>query len=146
MPAPKPLADVPRPATALGLAGVLPFLALAILTLAGGAHASFALSALLGYGAVILSFLGGIHWGLGIGRDRPSGGLLGIGVLPSLVGWAALLVGGKLGLGLLVLAFPLVLAVDLRLTRDSLAPAWFPRLRVVLTSAVVACLLVALAS
>lgn len=140
------LPDVPPAAAALGLAGVLPFAAAALATLGGGPAGAFAGGALLAYGAVILSFLGGIHWGLAIDRGQAGYRRLGVGVLPSLVGWAALLAGGAWGLALLAAAFLLVLVADVRLTRDGAAPGWFPRLRVVLTNAVVLCLLVALAA
>jgi hypothetical protein len=140
------LPDVPPPAALLGLAGVIPFAASALAVtgpFATGAANAFAEAAVLAYGAVILSFLGGIQWGLAIDRGSASYGHLGVGVLPSLAGWVALLVGGWWGLLLLAAAFLAVLALDLRLTRDGMAPAWFPRLRLVLTHAVVLCLLLA---
>ncbi len=110
---------------------------------AGGAEGAWAEFALLGYGAVILSFLGGIHWGLALARDAPGLRLLGVGVLPSLVGWAGLLVGGDAGLLLLTAGFLAVLAVDIGLSRNGAAPAWFARLRTMLTVAVCLCLLLA---
>ena len=140
----KLLPDVPPAAAVLGLAGVLPFVAAAIGSLQPGPLGAFALTALLAYGAVILSFLGGIHWGLAIDRGSPSDSHLGIGVVPSLLGWVALLLGGSWGLMLLAAAFLVVLACDLRLTSQGIAPPWFPRLRLVLTNAVVLCLIVAL--
>jgi hypothetical protein len=147
------LPGVPPAAACLGLAGVLPFAAASLASLGGGAggdgggggaFGSFAHGALLAYGAVILSFLGGIQWGLAVQAGRPGFVHLGVSVLPSLAGWAALLVGGDAGLLLLAVAFVAVLAVDLRLARGGAAPAWFGRLRTVLTVAVVACLLLAL--
>ena len=71
---------------------------------------------------------------------------LGVGVLPSLVGWAGLLAGGTAGLVLLLAGFVAVLAVDLGLVREGAAPSWFARLRTVLTAAVCACLLLAAAT
>ena len=60
-------AAVPAMAAWLGGLGALPFvgLAVAVVGLEGPARA-VVVQALLGYGAVILSFLGGIHWGLAI--------------------------------------------------------------------------------
>jgi Protein of unknown function (DUF3429) len=55
------LPDVPSPAALLGLAGLLPFAATALLSLPPGPAGDWAGFALLAYGAVILSFLGGIH-------------------------------------------------------------------------------------
>ena len=49
----------------LGYAGLLPFVLLAVATwVAEPGHRAFAGLALAGYGAVIASFLGAIHWGL----------------------------------------------------------------------------------
>lgn len=145
MPIAKLLTGVPAPAAHLGLAGVLPFAGAAAASLGSAPLSAFASQALLAYGAVILSFLGGLQWGLVI-REGHAGYLeLGRGVLPSLVGWAALLLGGRGSLVLLAAAFLLVLVVDIRLTRAGIAPTWFPRLRGVLTGAVVLCLLVAAA-
>jgi hypothetical protein len=144
MPLAKLLPDVPAPAAVLGLAGVIPFVAGALGSFWPGALGALATAALLAYGAVILSFLGGIHWGLAIGRGDPSYPRLGVGVVPSLLGWVALLLGGGAGLLLLAAAFVAVLWLDVQLTRDGMAPAWFPRLRAVLTAAVALCLLVAL--
>ena len=138
---------VPAPAAILGLAGIVPFAAAAALTLRPGPAGAFAGFALLTYGAVILSFLGGIHWGLALARPaEPRLRKLAIGVLPSLAGWAGLLAGGTAGLLLLLAGFLAVLAVDRGLARDGTAPPWFARLRTVLTCAVASCLLLALAT
>ena len=49
----------------LGYGGLIPFVALALAVwLLDPADRARSLSALLGYGATILSFLGAIHWGL----------------------------------------------------------------------------------
>jgi hypothetical protein len=106
----------------------------------------WAAHALLAYGATILSFLGGIHWGLaistagGTGTDRLPTRLF-LSVMPSLAGWVALLVAGKSGLLLLAIAIAAMLAVDLRATRLGDAPLWYPRLRIPLSGVVVASLL-----
>lgn len=145
MPIAKLLTGVPAPAAHLGLAGVLPFAGAAAASLGSAPLSAFASQALLAYGAVILSFLGGLQWGLLIRAGRAGYRGLGLGVLPSLVGWAALLLGGRGSLVLLAVSFLLVLAVDIRLARAGIAPDWFPRLRGALTGAVVLCLLAAAA-
>lgn len=133
-------AFVPSPAIWLGGAGVVPFLACALLALLGPEPgASWAVQVMVCYGAVILSFLGGIQWGLATGSADPTDVLtrrLGLSVLPSLVGWGALLLPVLWGLLVLFAAFALVLFLDLQATRRGEAPAWFPRLRVPLSVAV----------
>ena len=68
----------------------MPFYATAIGALvADDAHlAGQLVHAQLAYGAVIASFLGAVHWGLAMAADRPMSGRLIAGILPSLAGWA----------------------------------------------------------
>jgi hypothetical protein len=139
---------VPHAAKWLGAAGVIPFVTIAI----SGPFLSDPLKystflALIAYGAVILSFLGGIHWGLSITpsrEERPDGASfqgLGVSVLPALIGWVALLVAPSVGIFILAIAFGLVLIVDLAASRKGEAPAWYPSLRWPLTVTVIAALL-----
>ncbi len=99
---------LPAGAQALGFAGLIPFVAAAVASLALDEPSSRELAGrvLLGYGAVILAFLGGVHWGLVL-RDRPGQSLkpLAIGVLPSLVGWVSLLLPYEQALAVQVACF-----------------------------------------
>ncbi len=136
---------IPNAALWLGPLGLVPFLAGALapwlLPAEGLPEADLAL---VGYGAVILSFLGGVHWGLAAPAGRAL--QLGLSVVPSLVGWLALLVASLHavgpGLWLLAAAFAALLPGDLLAAGRGLAPGWYPRLRVPLTVIVVACLVV----
>jgi hypothetical protein len=92
----------------LGLLGLIPFVACAYLACAWRSpDEGRALIALIAYGAVILSFLGGVHWGFALAeppdtlaglaplpatRDPAHRPRIALGVLPSLIGWIALLV------------------------------------------------------
>lgn len=141
--------DVPPAAGWLGGLGVVPFIAFAALAvLAPSPWAALAVQALGLYGAVILSFLGGIQWGLAIGGPQVSGGTdvsfprLTVSIMPALMGWCALMLPWAYGFILLVCAFALVLVVDLRATRENRAPAWYPRLRWPLTLTAIAALIV----
>lgn len=104
----------------LGYAGLIPFIFFGVATWFGSTHwQAFSLHALGVYGAVILSFLGAVHWGLFL-LDR-SHRVLGQpapiwAVIPSVAAWAALLLPTVPGLTVLLLLFALVLWVD----RDSL--------------------------
>lgn len=63
------LKTVPKVPLWLGLAGALPFMFGLIVAASGGIwimSADFALRATVAYGAVILSFLGGVRWGMGL--------------------------------------------------------------------------------
>ncbi len=138
---------LPPPAKWLGYAGALPFVAGALASIPlAGALRPFGLMLLLGYGAIILSFMGGVHWGAAMQRDDPSLGALGRSVAPSLLALPALLVGGVAGLGLLAAGFAGLLYYDLAETRAGRAPQWYPQLRRPLTAIVVSCLVVGAAS
>ena len=140
------LASIPLPARLLGLAGLVPFWACAIAVVFGDDElASSALYAQVAYGALILTFLGGVHWGIALrSGTAPSWGRLGWGVTPSLVGWAALLMPPAQGLGLLAAGLAIALAVDLETLKEPTAPGWYAKLRRFLTTGALASLLVAL--
>ena len=85
-----------RTAWLLGLAGLIPFFVAALGVAAGPEEwRGFARGALLGYGAVILSFLGAVHWGLALRAPAEEASFgparLALGVVPSLLAWLALL-------------------------------------------------------
>lgn len=82
---------LPRPLAVLGLAGVLPQAACLAACLFAPDSRWFALAAGCCYAAVILSFLGGMWWMLGLVTGRSDAGIYIVAVVPSLVGWAALL-------------------------------------------------------
>ena len=141
---------LPFIAILLGLAGLLPFLAGSYAALAmadeGGRMGLLALSA---YAAVILSFLGGVHWGLAL-QAGPAQTLhaqrtrFALGVVPSLVGWAGLLVVflglPKTGLLVMVAGFVATTIAEARATRLGLVPAAYMGLRWLLSVVVIVCL------
>lgn len=83
----------------LGYAGLLPFaLGAALIWIVRPEvriHVSTALSA---YAAVILSFLGGIHWGFGIRAAVDQSARFVWAVVPSLLAWIAVLMPANAGL------------------------------------------------
>ncbi len=122
---------IPKSALVLGLAGAIPFVAFAAARALGWPTlAGFPVTtALLGYGAVILSFLGGIRWGSAL--NEPDGvrqGLqLTLSVVPSLVAWAALLMPPERGLVILLFGVIAQGVSDAGLARTGQYPAWFGR-------------------
>lgn len=131
---------VPPVARRLGLAGLLPQLAVVAVLIEGDIGARFSALALgYAYAALILSFLGGLWWGLAARAARPPDWLWAAAVVPSLVAlasawpWAV----GKPwpGPSLIVLGGALIgsLAIDARLARAGLAPSWWMALRVPLS-------------
>ncbi len=124
-----------RMAVWLGLAGLLPFLLLSV-SVWSPHWRELALPALQGYSAVILSFLGGVRWGRGLSVDRPVEYVWA--VLPSLWAWAALQAPPVVALLLLAAGFVGQWWMDGPGDRLP-APAWFRRLRGLLTAGVLGC-------
>jgi len=132
----------PSAAVWLGAAGALPFIGLAAGVLVFDPDsAAFLRQGLAFYGAAILSFMGGIRWGLAM-PDRPDLARLGISVVWPLIAWPALMLGDRMASLVMALAFVALLLMDVRLTARGEAPAWYPRLRKPLTAAATLSLLV----
>lgn len=124
----------PALAWMLGLAGLIPFvLCAAVQWYSVPGWRMLAGSALLSYGAVIVSFLGGIHWGLAMRASPVPMARLVWGVLPSLLGWLAVLLDSPWGQCLLVLSLLACFGVDRAVYRAQGLSAWLP-LRAILTA------------
>ena len=88
-----------RIALQLGYAGLLPFALGAVLVWLVWPEAHpYTTLALSAYAAVIVSFLGGIHWGIAFRESAPPPSLFVWGVLPSLVAWVAVMMPASAGL------------------------------------------------
>ncbi|MES2424435.1 MAG: DUF3429 domain-containing protein [Pseudomonadota bacterium] len=118
--------------TRLGYAGLIPFVLLAaLLWLVKPALHPYVALALQAYGAAIASFLGGIHWGIGLKlRSKDPSFHLVWGVVPSLVAWIAMVMPAYAGLPLLGLLLVACYLVDLRTWPEAGLSQWLPfRLR-----------------
>lgn len=143
---------IPRTPLLLGLAGLVPFLWSALTQLSPtlmtwstrtlGAPMSGS-DVGLAYGVVILSFMSGVLWGFSVRATGPfAPWSYGLSVLPAL--WAFFMSGmhaHELATGLMV-GFVGLLALDWLFAAQGLTPAWWMRLRVLLTATVVGCLAV----
>jgi len=130
----------------LGHAGLAPFVGLALLIwLVDASLHPFVALALAGYGAAIVSFLGGIHWGIAL-RDARAGAAttrfhLAWGVVPSLLAWLAIVMPAYAGLPLLGLILVVCYLADRRSWPAAGLAEWLP-LRLRLTAvATLSCLL-----
>ena len=142
-------AQPPRLAILLGYAGLIPFISGAIgIWITPPAWRTDVLTALLHYAAVILAFMGAIHWGLAMARERQDDAAhrqLGLSVLPALLGWLAISSGlpALLALALLISGFIGLYLADVHAVKLELAPRWYPALRKPLTAVVLISLLTA---
>lgn len=129
---------IPRAALLPGLLGLTPFWALALSTVAGaGIDPLLAVTALIMYGAIILSFVGALWWGLAIHApaNAPRNTLFVWSVIPALIGWFATLALPDVGLRMLMAGLALQWVLDGTLMRKvpELIPDWMFRLRTMLT-------------
>lgn len=130
----------------LGISGLIPFIVGLILTLSGDVSSpvveGLALEGprvMLSYGAIILSFMGAIHWGTALEREPDRAWPYGVSVVPALYGWLiwglSLLNPTDSGLLMIALALGFVILLVFDLVRGQAGdfPKWYPRLRVLLT-------------
>jgi hypothetical protein len=161
---------MPLLAILLGVAGLIPFIVCGLGALSVDVvSAARMMTALIAYGAVILSFLGGVHWGFALGGAAPvtvpvpvdppapagnrfvtaERARLVLGVVPSLIGWLALLLMMLqliwTALVVLIAGFIATMVVEHQASRRSLIPlASYIWLRWGLTVVVVAMLVTVL--
>ena len=118
--------------TRLGYAGLVPFVLLtALMWLVSTELLPFVSIALGGYAAVIVSFLGGVHWGIGFMKGEAAPRFHFIwGVVPSLLAWLALMMPVYAALPLLGLMLVACYAVDRKTYPPAGLGQWLPmRLR-----------------
>jgi hypothetical protein len=115
----------PPAALRLAYAGLVPFVlgALLLWLVRPDAH-PYVAGALAGYGAVIVSFLGGIHWGFGFVQAQPDARLFAWGVVPSLVAWVAVVLPPYAGLVVLGAMLVVCYLVDRRVYPGQGAARW----------------------
>lgn len=123
-----PLATPSLLARRLSHAGLLPFvIGMALIWLLGGndvdAH-NFVTFALSAYAALIISFLGGIHWGFALRQSDPPASLLVWGVTPALVAWVGVLMPPYAGLVVQGTMLIVCYLVDRRVYPSVGAAAW----------------------
>ncbi|GAB4470657.1 MAG: hypothetical protein OHK0044_13410 [Burkholderiaceae bacterium] len=147
-----------RIATLLGNFGLIPLFVLSAASWApfGAPYENFVEQALLGYAAVIASFLGAVHWGLALAtpalNKAQTRSAFGWGVVPAALAWLALLLavaGVHVGLvhAVLIGDFAICRVIDAALLHMyGTVPAWYPALRTRLTIGATIALAIALAS
>lgn len=143
---PDPVTPIPLPRAVawLGYGGLVPFVALATACVLG-VEPRAASQALLAYGAVILSFVGALHWAFAmLWPELPATRrvfMYAWSTVPALLAWPALLIEPRTGSVILVAGFALHYLQDRRLAALGTLPAWYLPLRLQLSTVAVVCLL-----
>jgi Protein of unknown function (DUF3429) len=123
--APRPDDEPPAWALRLGYAGLLPFITGAVLVwlvrVEAHPYVTLGLSA---YAALIVTFLGGIHWGIGMRLAHPPTSLFVWGVGPSFPAWVAVMMPPSAGLVIHGLMLIVCYAVDRRVYPQHGMAAW----------------------
>ena len=145
------MAGIPKSALYIGLVGLLPFIwgvitvhlpALSEWTIKMIGPRFVGLYVQLFYGAVILSFMSGVLWGFATKTEGKQAAIgYTLSVVPAL--WAFFMIGGgpETASQNLIAGFIGLLALDWYFWTSSQAPAWWMRLRLLLTGMVFLCLI-----
>ena len=123
--------------TRLGYAGLVPFVLLAALMwLVDSELLPFVAIALGGYAAAIVSFLGGVHWGIGFMKGEAAPRFHFVwGVVPSLIAWLALMMPAYAALPLLGMVVAACYLVDSKTYPAAGLASWLPmRLRLTIVA------------
>ncbi|GJE90793.1 DUF3429 domain-containing protein [Phanerochaete sordida] len=155
--------SVPQPYVVMGLAGALPYLGSTLTTIylarQAGEAATAAISSIdpgvaitvlhqaldiqTTYGAVLLSFLGALHWGFefaGYGGQKGYSRLL-LGASPVVWGWATLALDPMNALIAQWVGFTGLWYADLKVTGNGWAPKWYSQYRFYLSILVGTCII-----
>jgi Protein of unknown function (DUF3429) len=126
---------------ALGIAGLIPFIVLAAATqldvslpMIGTGEA--ARGALTIYAIAILSFLGGVRWGIALGAEDQAKAARDyvLAVIPALIGWASFGLEEPAELWTLCAAYVALGLLDYGLACRTIAPEWYGRMRLALSA------------
>lgn len=124
---------LPVPVAWMGYGGLLPFVVFALAAALDHPHQASWSDVLVGYGAVILSFVGALHWGfamLGQGltpAERRASYTWS--VVPALMAWPATVLAGPIASLLLMAGFVVHYVQDRRLYQRLDLPLWYLPLR-----------------
>ena len=135
-------------AWSLSLFGAVPLVVLAAALMVmdtNGPLYALAFDGLKTYSAIILSFLGGVRWGLAMKAQDPTVArrVMAISVFPALVGWMSLFLPAPYVFGVLILAFAAHGAWDSFAGQKGVFGLWFVQLRSALTFIVCGALVIA---
>ena len=128
-----------RLAWLLAITGTLIFAVMTAFLFTSETHIRIpAIAALVTFAAVVISYLGGIEFGLALreeGTNEPIRALaMSMSALPSLASWGVFwLPSPRQQIGVAIGLFVLVWVADLYLARRGLIPSWFVDLRTAVT-------------
>ena len=131
----------------LGYAGLIPFLTFSIGCWLPLPYVTDAVFVLIAFAAVIMSFMGAIHWGAAMSSNsNKHSQQLVVSVVPALAAWLALMISTVPALTILLTGFILLYLYDNAVEKSQDFPSWYIPMRKNLTIVVTLCLASALLS
>lgn len=129
-------------ATLLTYAGTLPFLAGIIVQIIGVDLGGLNIGHLvIAYGAVIVSFIAGIHWGIYMFRDSPLNLLIHSNMV-ALTAWITLYFMSLASFLILILCLVYLAVLDIKLKQADVLEGWFIKIRLKASGIVIVCLII----
>ena len=96
---------------------------------------------LISYGAIILSFISGMHFSYAILQDKISNRLLILSNIVALISWLCLLINFKLALAFIIIGYISNLIIDFVSYKNLVVEKWFFNLRLRISLIVISCLI-----
>lgn len=104
---------LPKIAFQLGAAGLIPFIGFIFMLISGLMPAEQSQALFVQYSAIILSFLGGVHWYHGLSQEEAKSQLI-VAMIPSILAWFCIgFMPNYFALWLLMFAHILLLIYDI---------------------------------
>lgn len=113
----------------IGYLGLIPFL-ISSIAIWVSAYQDLAYNSLAIYGCVILTFVGAVHWGIGITQTQKKQlkTRFIFSIAPSLVSWLVLLIAHEYALLILAFSFTVSWLIE-RSSFAEILPKWYVKLR-----------------
>ena len=125
----------------LGYSGLIPFITFSIGSWLPSPYHSYSVTILISYAAIILSFMGAIHWGAAMAnKEKTHNRYYLTSIIPALAAWLSLLVPEIFSLFILLTGFALLISYDIAVEKSQDFPAWYIPMRIRLTIIVLLCL------
>lgn len=121
----------------LTYAGILPFLGVVIMSIIKPDFLGLNYNYItLTYGAVIASFISGIHWGVYLFKDTHMNLFIHSNIV-ALLAWFAVVTDISISEGILIACFFYLLCIDVKLEKIGVLDPWYLRMRLNASAAVI---------
>lgn len=126
----------------LSYCGILPFLAAALVPIIQAGFLGLDYThIILTYGAVIASFIAGIHWGLYLFKDSPVNLFVHSNII-ALLAWFAVAASFSGSVAILIFCFIYLLVIDKKLLNANIIESWYMHMRIIVSTSVILTLLI----